>query len=43
MTLVKNDEFNVEQMKELIKLLSRKFDPIDISRQIRKDMNPLNA
>ncbi|KGG15438.1 ABC1 kinase family protein [Prochlorococcus sp. MIT 0603] len=37
MSLIKNDEFNIDEMKELLKLISKKFDPMAIGTQFIKN------
>ena len=34
LSLIKNDEFNANEIKELIKLFKRKFNPIEISNKL---------
>ncbi|AAQ00158.1 MULTISPECIES: ABC1 kinase family protein [Prochlorococcus] len=43
MSLVKDDELNTARIKEIIKLITRKLDPIDISSKFINKINPLHA
>ncbi len=43
LSLIKDDEFNATEIKELFKLLTRKFNPLELSNQILKKINPIIA
>ncbi len=43
LSLIKDDKFNANEIKELFKLLTRKFNPIEISNELIKKFSPLTV
>ncbi len=43
LSLIKNDEFNPKEMRDLIKLIFKKFDPISVSSQLLRKISPIFA